>query len=236
MLCTTETFYVISAIVIGTVALNLAIHLVRRRLSNKQRILPDAHWERKLDQDGAKEAAAQVAQIRRNRALSSTTSTRGYLNTLTARSHTVDDKKIDEDDIISDLEHALAEISEKYAEVTYLGKHTARGRESDVCLYARHRINGVSKCVGEIASLPRSKHTTLLHVNVHSSDAALIQERGWGISGPVSTFDRLATLCCATKPSGMVLPMARNSEELRTVIVPVLEAAVCCVAGVEQLA
>ncbi|KAJ9656162.1 hypothetical protein H2198_005124 [Neophaeococcomyces mojaviensis] len=236
MLCATEAFYVISTIVLGTVALNFAIHLIRRRRSNKQRILLDAHWERKLDEDEVKEAAAQVAQIRRKRALSTTTSTRGYLNTITARSNVVGEKKIDEEDIISDLHQALKDINEKYAEVTYLGKHTARGRETDTCLYACHRINGVSKCVGEIASLQRNKHTTLLHVNVHSSDATLIKENGWGISSPVTTFHQLTTLYCATKPSEIVLPMPRNSEELNTVIVPVLEAAVCCVAGVEQLA
>jgi len=237
MLCATETLYVVSAIVIGTVLLNTAIHLVRRRLSSKQRILPHAHWEQRLDSDEAKElAAAQAEQLRRNRALSTTTSTRGYLNGLAARSHIIEEKKVDENDMISYLHQALAAINDRYARVTYLGKHTVPGRENDTCLYARQRINGVSQCIGEIASLQTNTHTTLLHVNVHASDAALVQERGWGVPSPVGTFDRMVTLCRATKPSAMVLPMPRNPEELQEVIIPVLEAAVCCVAGVEQLA
>ena len=181
-------------------------------------------------------AVAQAEQLRRNRALSTPTSTRGYLNVLATRSHISEEKKIDEDDMISYLHQALAALNDKYARVTYLGKHTAPSRENDTCLYARHRINGVSQCIGEIASLQTNTHTTLLHVNMHASDAALVQERGWGVPSPVGTFDRMATLCRSTKPSGMVLPMPRNPEELEQVIIPVLEAAVCCVAGVEQLA
>lgn len=236
MFCHIETFYIISAIVVGTVAVNVAIALIRKRLTVKSRVLTNAHWERRLDEDNAQEVVAQLSQIRRNRAQSHSSSARGYLNVLATRSHAVDEKKMDEEEMISEVEQALGELRQKYDEVTYLGKHTARGRENDSCLYARHRINGLSKCDGEIASLQRNKHTVLLRVNVHSSDATLIQEKEWGMQSPVSALSKLTTLCCATEPTAVVMPMPRTSEELQTVIVPILEAAICCVTGAEQLA
>lgn len=223
-----ELFYVITTIILGTIAVNIAIALIRRRFTKKQHISLDAHWERRIDEEDAEEAE----MLRKYQASSTVSSKRGFLSRLVMREAFVESKQ-SEEDMVNNITALMQDLRQYFDHVTYLGTHTAKGRENDACLYARYRQNGITQCIGEIASLRRTQHSVQLLVNLTSTDAAFIQERGWGAA---SGRRGLATISSAAKATEMIMPLPRNMEELNTVARPVLEAAICCVAGVEQCA
>lgn len=222
-----ELCYIISAINIGTVAINLAIALFQNKLSNQRRIALDGYWENQTDDE-------EAAEVRRYRSLS-TNSGRGLLHDLVSRASFVDGKLSDGDMIVA-VECMMREIRLKFDEIAYLGKHTSKGREDDACLYARYRLNGMTKCIGEIASLRYGGHVAHIMVSLTSADAALVQEKGWGLPSSKSSLGQLATVFSVARTTEMAMPLPRNSEELWTVLQPVLKAAVCSVAGVEPCA
>lgn len=223
-----ELFYVITTIILGTIVVNVAISLVRQRFLKKQHIALDAHWERRIDEEEAQEAE----KLRRYQASSTVSSKRGFLSGLAIREAFVESKH-SEEDMVNNVTALMRDLRQYFDHVTYLGTHTTKGRENDACLYARYRQNGITQCIGEIASLQRNQHGVHLLVSLTSTDAAYIQERGWG----TTTGKRdLATISSAAKATEVIMPLPRNTEELNTVARSVLEAAICCVAGVEQCA
>lgn len=230
-----ELVYIVTVIFIGTFAINLAIALVRNKLSNKQRAVQDADWELKIDAEEAEDAAQQSIKVRCSKSLSTASSNRGFLHNLPARTSFVDGK-LSESDMISAVECMMREVRVKFDEVAYLGKHTSRGRENDACLYARYRLNGLTKCIGEVSSLRQSRHGIHVMVSLTGTDAALVQEKCWGVPSSKSSFNQLAGLFSAKETSEIVMPLPRNIEELRTVTQPVVEAAICSVGGVEPCA
>lgn len=224
----TELFYVIATIILGTVAVNVAISIIRQRFTKKQHVFFDAHWERRIDEEEAEEAE----MLRKYRASSTISSKRGFLSRLGVREAFVESKQ-SEEDMVNSLTALMKDLRHYFDHVTYFGTHTAKARENDACLYARYRQNGISQCIGEVASLKQTQHGVQLLVNLTSTDATFIQEHGWGAA---SGRRDLATISSAAKATEMVMPLPRNMQELNTVTRPILEAAVCCVAGVEQCA
>lgn len=229
-----ELLHIISAIFIGTAVINVAIALIRNKLPRKQRVPVDAHWERKMDEAAAEEAMQRASESRRYRCLSIASSRRGFLHDLAARESFVNGK-LCESDMITTVQRMMREVRLKFDEVVYLGKHTSKGRESDACLYARYRSNGMTRCIGEVASLRQGRHGDHIMVSLTNTDAALVQEKGWGVPSG-RTFGQLATYFNTARATEIVMPMPRNSEELRTIIQPVLEAAICSIARVEPCA
>ncbi|KAK5100262.1 hypothetical protein LTR70_001750 [Exophiala xenobiotica] len=232
---TIELCYIISVIGIGTVAINLAIALIWNKVSNQQRIALHGHWEYQTDNEETEEAARQAAEVRRYKSLLTTTFERGLLHDLDTRASFVDGKLSDSDMIIA-VARMMREIRLKFDEIAYLGKHTSKGREDDACLYARYRLHGMTKCIRKTASLRRGRHVGHIMVSLTPTDAALVQEKGWGAPSSKSSLGRLATLVSVAKTTEMVMPLPRNSKELRAVVQPVLESDVCSVAGVEPCA
>jgi len=231
-----ELFYIIvPTILIGTVTTNVAVALIRNRLSRGRRIVLDAHWERNINENEDEETATEESKLRRHRCLSSASSNRGLLNNLATRASFVD-AKLCESDMVTAVESLMMDIRLKFDEVAYLGRHTGKGREDEVCLYARYRLNGMTRCIGEVSSLRHGRHGAHIMVSLTSTDAALVQEKGWGVPSNKNSIDQLAAYFRATRTTELGMPLPRNMEELRTVSRPVLEAAVCSLAGVEQYA
>lgn len=147
--------------------------MFRNKLSNQRRIALDGYWENQTDDEEAEEAARQAAEVRRYRSLPTTNSGRGLLHDLVSRASFVDGKLSDGDMIVA-VECMMREIRLMLDEIAYLGKHTSKGREDDACLYARYRLNGMTECVGEIASLRYGGHVA------HIMGQPYIRRRNFG--------------------------------------------------------
>lgn len=224
-----ELIHISSTICIGTFIVNSLIAMFRSWLRQQPKVVPDMHWERRISGENlapifiSSDAVAEKARVQPS---TNFDLKRGFLTAILApREPYVDSKR----DMRWNLAGVLRDLRYTFDNVTYLGMSSVcdeTGRP-DVCLYARHRRNGITSCQGEIASLHICKSSRYLQVRLSRADSILVKEAGWALEAPKTWQERVRNLCSFSDDTcTCLMPLPRNCDELDTVIKPVIEAAI----------
>lgn len=106
---------------------------------------------------------------------------RGYLFNLPSRMLSTEKQVLHDHEARKHTQAVLALINERNPRHTYLGstKISPKASEELNCLYARYRVNGVTKSVGKIAFIDGDCITT----RIHRQDAKIIRDAGWTTNG-----------------------------------------------------
>lgn len=182
-------------------------------------------------------------------ARSSSSSSRGYLETLPQRSgprpsvvgtsnpkQTTQTVTGAEKDLNDRLRSVITTINSTYPHTTYLGRSTFE--DGNITLFARHRVFDHTKYYGEI--LNADNFDGFMSTTLHPADVRTVIEKGWGQRHPLSSrraswFLRLLGQAQATPTpsSRVVLYAPRNQEDLEAVE-QIINAAVWWVGGIDS--
>jgi hypothetical protein len=242
--------YVFLAISIGSALITCLLKIARfdvgRLLSTKQGLvissLAETIYERFLHTLSVSDPLSPPAR-------SSSSSSRGYLETLPQRTgprpsvvgtstpkQTTQTVSGAEKDLTDRLRSVITTINTTYPHTTYLGRSTFE--DGNITLFARHRVFDHTKYYGEI--LNADSFDGFMSTTLHPSDVRTVIEKGWGQRHPLSGrraswLLRLLGQAHATPtPSSRVVLYAPRSQEDLEAVEQIINAAVWWVGGIDS--
>lgn len=157
--------------------------------------------------------------------LSRASSTRGYLPPLSLRQEQAEKQTLTTTSAAEELFSLLDEINDRHPRATYLGRSDDTSTDSCDCLFARRRVNGITKPLGDVARIRQSSGTVYLDVCLHPEDSHSLILAGWAFQTQQQTLaSRLRRHFQQHRGCNVSLYPPRNQAELEQIHEKAIEA------------